>query len=169
MYTYCMSKRSLPYFFLAFLFAILLFILGIRYGQRVELANKTIHYLISIPPTPTLQPTIMPLSFSDYTHSGCSVSFLIPNNLEKTKESSTSAIFIDSKKLLTIALSCEKKPYIMLKTERSVNINKNIRAFETETKDTVSYRLFHPATGKVITLTILKQYLPLMQKSISFQ
>jgi len=164
-----MSKRSLPYFFLAFLFAILLFILGIRYGQRVELANKTIRYLVSIPPTPTIQPTTMPLSFSEYEHAGCAISFLVPNILEKTKESSTSALFSDQKKLLTVALSCEKGPFLMLKTERSVSINKNIRAFETQTKDTVSYRLSHPITRKVVTLTILKQYLPLIQKSISFQ
>jgi len=164
-----MSKRSLPYFFLAFLFAILLFILGIRYGQRVELANKTIRYLISNPPTPTLQPTIVSLSFSEYKHPGCAISFLIPNTLDKIKEGSTSAVFTDTKKMLTVALTCESKPLIMLKTERSVNINKNIRAFETQTKDTVSYRLVHPVTGKMITLTIQKQYVPLMEKSISFQ
>lgn len=164
-----MPKRSLPYLFLAFLFAVLLFILGIRYGQRVELANKTIRYLISIPPTPTLQPTIASLSFSEYKHPGCAISFLLPNTLDKTKESSTSAVFIDKKMVLTVALTCENKPLVMLKTERSININKSIRAFETQTKDTVSYRLIHPITGKMITLTILKQYVPLVEKSVSFQ
>jgi len=109
------------------------------------------------------------LSFSEYTHAGCAVSFLIPNTLEKTKEGSTSALFIDQKKLLTVALACENKPFTMLKAEHSVNINRGIRAFEIQTKDTISYRLFHPITAKVITLTILKQYAPLIQKSVSFQ
>jgi hypothetical protein len=161
-----MPKRSLPYFFLAFLFAILLFILGIRYGQRVELANKTIRYLVSIPPTPTLQPTIASLSFSDYTHSGCAISFLIPSSLEKTKESSTSALFVDIKKQLAIAVSCEKKPYLQEKNEVAYTINRTVRAFQTTTKDTVSYRFFNAKNMKVVTITTFKKYLPLIDKSL---
>lgn len=161
-----MSKKILPYIFLAFLFAILLFILGVRYGQRVEQVNKTIKYLVSIPPSPTLQPTGAPVTFSDYSHPGCALSFLVPNTLEKVKESSTSALFSDINKQLKIALSCEKIPFIQSKSERIINLNRTIRSFETETKDTRSYRFYHSITGKVITLTITKQYLPLIQKSL---
>lgn len=161
-----MSKKTLPYIFLASLFAILLFILGVRYGQRVEQVNKTINYLVSIPPSPTIQPTGLPVAFTDYSHKGCSLSFLVPNTLEKIKESSVSALFSDSKKQLEIALSCEKIPFIQSKSERVINLNRTIRSFETETKDAHSYRFYHPITGKVVTLTISKQYLPLIQKSL---
>lgn len=161
-----MSKKTLPYIFLAFLFAVLLFILGVRYGQRVEQMNKTIQYLVKMPPSPTVQPTGLPVAFSDYSHEGCSLSFLVPNTLEKVRESSTSALFSDSKKELKIAISCEKTPFIQSKSERIINLNKTIRSFETETGDTHSYRFYHTITGKVITLTVSKQYLPLVRKSL---
>lgn len=162
-----MSKKSFPYLLLAFLFAILLFILGVRYGQRVEQVNKTISYLVSLPPSPTVAPTNTPLTFSNYTHEGCKISFLIPNEFEKSSESSTSAIFSTQKKKLGIALSCEKKEFIKNDKELSVNLNKTIRAYEIQTKDTVSYRLYHPITGKVVTVTVAKPYLLLLQKSLS--
>lgn len=166
-YTNIMSKKSLPYFFLAFLVAILLFILGVRYGQRVEQVNKTVSYLISIPPTNTPAPTFPPLSFSDYSHEGCKISFLIPNELEKTKESSTSALFTTRKNKLGIALSCEKKEFVKGEKELSIPLTKTIRAYETQTKDTLSYRFYHVSSGKVVTITLFKPYLPLLQKSLS--
>lgn len=168
MYTYSMSKKTLPYVFLAFLFAILLFILGVRYGQRVEQVNKTIDYIVKMPPSPTPQPTVRPVAFTVYSHKGCSLSFLVPNSLEKTNESSNSAVFAGVDKKLEIALSCEKTPFIQSNSERIINLNKTIRSFEKETKDTHSYRFYHSITGKVITLTVTKQYLPLIQKSLEF-
>lgn len=162
-----MSKKNLPYFFLTFLLAILLFILGIRYGQRVEQVNKIISNLTNIPPSPTLSPTNVPLAFSDYTHEGCKISFILPNELEKTSESSTSAVLSTRTKKLGIALSCEKKDFVKSKEELSVALNKTIRAYEIQTKDTIFYRFYHPITGKVITITIAKQYLPLIQKSLN--
>lgn len=161
-----MSKKPLPYFFLAFLLAILLFIVGVRYGQQVEKVNKTITYLISLPPSPTGSPTIPPLGFSTYTHTGCQVSFLIPNLIEKTKESSASAVFSSKDKKLAIALSCEKKELIKEDKELSVNLNKTIRAYEVQTKDTTSYRIVHPLTRKVVTITVAKSYLSLLEKSL---
>jgi hypothetical protein len=163
-----MTRKTIPYLFLAFLFATLLFIIGVRYGQRVEQTNETISYLISIPPSPTVAPTNIPLSFTDYIHKGCAISFLLPNDLEKTSESSNSAVFSTKSKKLGIALSCEKKVFVKGEKELSVSLNKSIRAYETQTKDTFSYRFYHINTGKVIIVTIAKQYLPLLQKSVSF-
>jgi len=171
-YTYCMSKKTTPYFFLAFLFAILLFILGIRYGQHVEQINKKISYLSSIPPSPTAAPTNIPLAFFDYEHMGCGVSFLIPNELEKKAESSSSALFSTHANKLGIALSCERKNYIKEEGELSVNLynslSRNMRAYEIRTKDTTSYRIFNPKTDSVVTITVSKNYLPLLQKSFVF-
>jgi len=156
----------MPYIFLAVLIAILLFILGIRYGQHVEKINKTVEYVISIPPSPTSAPTSIPLAFSNYSHLGCQISFLLPNELEKTKESSSSALFSTREKKLGIALLCEKKTYSKTDTERIATINKTIRVYEVQTKDTTSYRMYHPITGKVVTLTVAQQYLPLIEKSL---
>ncbi|MEK7097092.1 MAG: hypothetical protein AAB705_04020 [Patescibacteria group bacterium] len=45
-----------PYLFLFFLIVILIFILGVRYGQRVEKNNKVVDYILSITPYPTYTP-----------------------------------------------------------------------------------------------------------------
>jgi len=161
-----MSKKFIPYFFLAFLLAILLFILGVRYGQRVEQVNKTVSYFISIPPSPSVAPTLPPLGFSSYTHTDCGVSFLIPNLIEKTKESSVSALFSTQQKKLALALSCEKKLFAQNKEEKGVTIN-TLRAFETITKDATSYRLLNPNNNLILTVTASKEYLPLLQKSLT--
>lgn len=162
-----MSKKSLPYIFLAFLFAILLFILGVRYGQQVEKANKTISYLLRMPPSPTPAPTNSPLSFSEYNHKGCKVSFLIPSDLMKTTEGSGSALFTTPAKKLGLAISCEKKNFVKEDGELPVTINKTVRAYETQTKDTMSYRFYHVNTAKIVTITIMKSYLPLLQRSLN--
>jgi hypothetical protein len=166
LYTQSMSKKSLPYFFLAFLFAILLFILGVRYGQYIEQINKTVSYLISLPPSPTVAPTFPPLGFSTYLHTDCGVSFLVPNLIEKTKESSTSALFSTKEKKLAIALSCEKKPFIQSKEEKVSTLNA-LRVFETATPEATSYRIFNPKNSLVVTVTASKEYLLLIQKSLT--
>jgi len=162
-----MSKRPLPYIFLAFLFAILLFILGIRYGREVEKVNKTVSYVLNLPPSITSAPTAQPLTFANYVHSGCKTSFLIPNELEKTKEGSTSALFSTRKGSLGVALSCEKKVFVKEEKEIQIMLNKTIRAYETQTKDTSSYRFYHVDIAQVVTITVAKQYLPLLQTSLA--
>ena len=49
-----MKKTS--YIFLFFLFVVLIFILGVRYGQKVEKNNKAVDYILSITPYPTYTP-----------------------------------------------------------------------------------------------------------------
>lgn len=161
-----MSRKLIPYIFLAFLLAILLFIIGVRYGQRVEQVNKTVSYLVSLPPSPTVAPTSPPLGFLTYTHSDCGVSFLIPNLIEKTKESSNSALFSTPKKQLALAVSCEKKPLIQEKNELVTTVNRTIRAFQVFTNDTSSYRFYNTKNAKIITITSTKQYLPLIDQSL---
>ncbi len=159
-----MPKKLLPYAFLAFLFAVLLFIVGIRYGQHVEQVNKTVSYLISIPPSPMTSPTTTPLSFKTYKNATCGASLLIPSQLIKTQESSTSAVFSTVDKKLAIALSCEKKTFVQNKGEKIVTLN-TLRSFETTTNDTTSYRLFNPKNAYVLTLTATHEFLPLLESS----
>lgn len=49
-----MKKAS--YVFIFFLVLILIFILGVRYGQKVEKNNKVVDYILSITPYPTYTP-----------------------------------------------------------------------------------------------------------------
>ena len=53
-----MKKTS--YFFLFFLLVVLIFILGVRYGQKVEKNNKIVDYILSITPYPTYTPYPLP-------------------------------------------------------------------------------------------------------------
>lgn len=52
------------YIFLFSLFIVLIFILGVRYGQKVEKNNKVVDYILKISPYPTYTPypTIPPPS-----------------------------------------------------------------------------------------------------------
>jgi len=45
-----------PIFFLFFLFLILTFIIGVRYGQSIEKNNKIVDYILKITPYPTYTP-----------------------------------------------------------------------------------------------------------------
>jgi len=99
-------------------------------------------------------------------HESCGVSFLIPNLVEKTNESTTSALFSSQEQKLVLALSCEKKSLIQLKNEK-IGIINSLRAYETITQDTTSYRIYNPKNGLIITVTASKEYLPLLQKSLT--
>jgi hypothetical protein len=73
------------------LLLILFFILGVRYGQKVEKANKVVDFLLSItpPPTPTKTPTPTLLIFEEYKSKRWGLRFKYPKNFE-IKESTNS-------------------------------------------------------------------------------
>lgn len=78
-----MLKKNLPYVFLLLLILALIFIGGVKYGQKVEEANKTIKYVLSITPTkpaPTLHPT-KTIAYKTFADDYCGVKFLYPTNL----------------------------------------------------------------------------------------
>jgi len=48
--------RKTSYFFILFLVLILIFILGVRYGQKIEKNNKVVDYILKISPYPLASP-----------------------------------------------------------------------------------------------------------------
>ncbi|PIU36623.1 hypothetical protein COS77_01000 [Candidatus Roizmanbacteria bacterium CG06_land_8_20_14_3_00_34_14] len=48
------------YIFIVFLVVILFFILGVRYGQKIEKNNKVVDYILKITPYPTYTPYPLP-------------------------------------------------------------------------------------------------------------
>lgn len=48
------------YIFLFVLFVVLIFILGVRYGQSIEKNNKVVDYILKITPYPTYTPYPLP-------------------------------------------------------------------------------------------------------------
>lgn len=93
-----MTIKKTPYIFLAILFIILAFILGARYGQRVEKTNKAIDYLISLPPTKAPLPTPTPWKKEDYKSKKWGLHFYFPSFLKVREDPTGSAVYIELKK-----------------------------------------------------------------------
>lgn len=85
------------YLFLFFLICILIFILGVRYGQNVEKNNKVINYLLSITPT-SLPPTPIPVKYKDYKSKKWGLKFTYPAGLEIKEDATAPAILFEIKK-----------------------------------------------------------------------
>lgn len=90
-----MKKTS--YIFLFFLFIILIFILGVRYGQKVEKNNKVVDYILSITPTPK-PPTPTPIKYTEYKSKKWGLRLIFPSNLEIKEDATAPAILIEIKK-----------------------------------------------------------------------
>ena len=85
--------KTKPYLFLFSLVVILAFILGVRYGQKVEKNNKTIDYLLKLP-TPTAPVTPIPPKYIDYKSKKWGLKFTYPANLEIKEDASMPAILL---------------------------------------------------------------------------
>ncbi|MGB9707524.1 MAG: hypothetical protein ACPL1D_02095 [Microgenomates group bacterium] len=91
--------RMKSYLLLTFLLMILFFILGVRYGQKVEKTNKVIDYFLSITPTPipTHTPTLTPITFEEYKSKRWGLKFKYPSNLQIKESTNTAEILIEEK------------------------------------------------------------------------
>jgi len=100
-------KNKAPILVLSILTTILVFIVGVRYGQHVESTNKQNAYNFKlatkiVPTAPRKQ-----VKFVTYSHKQCKVEFVIPDSLKKLVESSVSASFKgDSGE--SLSFSCDK-------------------------------------------------------------
>ena len=81
------------------LLLILFFILRVRYGQKVEKANKVIDFLLSITPTkkPTPTPSPTPLILKEYKSQRWGLRFKYPKNFEIKESTNTPEILIAPK------------------------------------------------------------------------
>src|SRR3990167_2155584 len=104
-------RKTTPYIFLGFLLLVLLFIVGVRYGQHVEKTNKLTSYLISIAPTATPAPSTAPLAFKTYKHAPCGIQFLLPTSFTTVKEGSEGAMLQEAG-TIKISFECQKQPTI---------------------------------------------------------
>lgn len=175
-----MKLKKTSLILLLILFVILVFIVGVRYGQRVEKTNKIINYLISLPPTQTPQPTQKRLEFKEYRHTGCKIQFLYPTFLTKTEESSVSARFSGGAPSLNIDCSNQNKIREILENEKTAT--QEVKFKEKTVKGKLKpdlrtivaadpYLIFlitHPKTAKNIYVEISKSLYPLFEKSLEF-
>jgi len=86
--------------FIIVLIIILAFILGVRYGQKVENNNKIVNYILSITPTqvpPTPIPPTPPI-YKEYKSKKWGLTFTYPDNLEVKESSKTAEVLFEIKK-----------------------------------------------------------------------
>lgn len=167
-----MPKNPLPYLFLFSLVVILVFIIGIRYGQRVEKTNKTIDYVLSLTPTKTAtSPTTV--EYKKYVNSTCGIEFVYPSNLAK-KESTVSAVFTqDEQEKLEIDCFPQSQLMNILKDKEIATAeiefqNKKIESKVIGNKDVYVFSLTHPKTKKTLNISINKNLYPLFERTVEF-
>lgn len=161
-----------PYLLLFILIIILAFIIGARYGQKVEQTNKAINYVLSIPPTKPPPPTVKPLQFKTYKNEDCGLQFLYPSTVSLEEETTASATFAE-KNNPVIIFSCEKNNDIaaILKDGKvaSEEIQFQNKKLVTKTKQDYLYWQFkNPKNLKNIFVSINKNLLPLFDNSLQF-
>ena len=100
-----MKSRG-PYYLITALLLILFFIVGVRYGQRVEKTNKSISQTLSITPKPTSSIDIS--KFKSYKSNLCDMEFLYPSKLEIIDNATPSAN-LESEKEVVFSFLCDKE------------------------------------------------------------
>ncbi len=168
-----MQKRG-PWILLTTIIIILVFILGLRYGQKVEQANKTISYILSITPTP--KPIETSVKFVSYTNKTCGITFLYPDLLSKEKETTNSAQFDQSSKL-KLAFSCDKKDPFLAEIDpqhvatQAVTFQKQKINVTLSRQDDGSFYFVNaenPFMAKPVFFKIDSDLYPLIESSLKF-
>lgn len=81
------------YLLLFVLVLILTFILGVRYGQKVEKTNKVINYVLSI--TPTNVPTPTPIKYATSESKIWKLKYTYPSFLKIKEDPTKSAVIFE--------------------------------------------------------------------------
>lgn len=170
-----MNKKLGPYFLLGFLFVILVFIIGVKYGKKVESTNKVIDFAMSITPTKVPSPT-SPLSFKTFTHDGCGIQFLYPESLKIDKNGSAEARLSDGK-TEAVQMNCSKTNDLQvmisgtkLATEEIKLKTQTIKArFDAQdSSQKLYFQVRNPLNGKVIFIGIEKNLFPLFESTLQY-
>ncbi len=166
-----MSKNKLgPYILIVFLLLILVFVAGVRYGQKVEQTNKFINYLSLLSPTRP-QTTPASLQFATYKNEACGLQFLYPTSLKKEKESSFSAQFTNENGS-ALSFNCDPNQTSLLTEEENVATEEiklqNKKIMATNKNGLLTFRIKNPQNYKTISFTVPKSLYPLFETSLQF-
>ncbi len=86
------------YLVLFILTLLLFFVLGVRYGQKVEKTNKAINYILSITPTKTPPPTPTPYEYIIQKSKKYGIKYDVPSFLDIFEDPTSSAVYFKVKK-----------------------------------------------------------------------
>ncbi|PIZ65288.1 hypothetical protein CO051_02560 [Candidatus Roizmanbacteria bacterium CG_4_9_14_0_2_um_filter_39_13] len=165
-----------PIIFILILLLTLVFILGVQYGKKVNVADEALSLLMSITPNPPAQdPIEKHYAFEMYTNDTCGVSFVYPNSLH-LKIASSGASLLSANDTSEITVSCSKELDQSTKMkEKSATQSIELREFSVQGEkiqnDKGEYIQFshkHPNRNLYITVTASKSILPLIEKTFEF-
>lgn len=168
-------KRG-PIIFILLLVSMLVFILGVQYGKKVNIADEALSIFLSITPSLTPSVSLQPdATYDVYRNETCGISFLYPSSLQLRDASSEASLFSSNQsKILTIKcldqLAPSQKPHENIATS-SVELQKfSIVGEELEQKEGtyIKFSQKHPYNGRIITAVIRKSLLPLIEKTFEF-
>jgi len=166
-----------PFVLLALLFAVLLFMVGFRYGRYVEKIDKT--YVPVTPVAAIISPTQIPtpttqFNLTNFTHVGCKLSFLHPNYLIEEKISSTESKLSGNSQ--TIFVSCDRQT-VFAKKEAIVELEKTqvatisgqkIPLYEGA-KQSKLFILTNPLLGRSVFFEAHTDLVTLIAKTLEFK
>ena len=160
-------RKITPYFFLGFLLLILLFIVGVRYGQHVEKTNKLTSYLVSIIPSATPAPSTVPLAFKTYKQSPCGLQFLVPTSFTTVKEGSEGAMLQDAG-TIKVSFECLKQPAQIQSTPSQTILFQKKMISVKEMGSLYVFTLRNPYNNLPVMFSVEKALYPLLEKSLEF-
>lgn len=179
-----MKLKKASLIFILTLFIVLIYTVGVRQGQQVEKTNKIVNYLISLPPSPTIQPSQIPLEFKLFTNKYCGIEFLIPSGIIIDKETSASAS-MSNRSLLArpqnmnreISISCEKNNdiYKVLNRDKVATaeisfLEKKIiaKSVHENSQDQLYFNYLNPINSKMLYFKISKSLLKFFERDLNF-
>ena len=149
----------------------LVFIGGVQYGKRVETANETISFILSVTPKPTDSPKpTQPLEYTSYEDTNCGISFLYPSILQITKESSEGAQLtgIETEDAIRINCDTDSSWEAPEKSASESALIQKIPVTLYKTTTSTSFQIKHPTTQSEIDVTISNWLFPLFQETFEF-
>lgn len=160
-----------PIILITILLLTAIFIVGMQYGKRVEKADQVLS-LLTATVSPSPQPIKeTPLTFTEFTHEGCGISFTKPIDFRATKESTLGATLLYNSQI--IAFECPAKQVNELvksdKTTATASVilnNKKIQGYAEG--QNVRFIVDHPYKKTPIIFSIDNNLLPLVQSSLEF-
>ncbi len=137
---------------------VLFFVLGVRYGQKVEKVNKTLNYYLSLPPTKPPQ-TPAPLKFQTYSSKGCGIKFLYPASMRVDMEATYSGVLVEEKNE-KVNFNCEAK-------NKLADLLSNGQTATNEAGIT-TFKIYNTINGKNIYFSLSDSLYPLINSSLKF-
>ncbi len=183
-------KRIVPYIFLSVLGVSIVFLVGVRYGKTVRTTDDIASYILSITPSPTIQPTLIPTIGYVRTLHACGVSFTVPTNLEKRDYGERSSIYLNAHGEQVLDIACEDTTDLFEslmgegfdESTHSGNLEQATDAIKidailgdvsassvaTDEASVEYYQFIFDRPEPDITITVQAPILPLLQDTIAF-